>query len=165
MPNDHIKIPLDLPGVRLVRQEVGPAGEVRIVVMRTTERERCPGCGRLTTKRHDARERTKADEPLGERTIRVVIVRRRFRCVPCQRVFTEPDAVCGTRRRLTRRLRERLGRECRHQTVQRLAQVHALSPTTVRRCRADVVATQQAQATEPVSVLGIDEFSVRKGQR
>ena len=104
MPNDHIRIPLDLPGVRLVRQEVGPAGEVRIVVMRTTERERCPGCGRMTTKRHDARERT----------IRVVIVRRRFRCVPCQRVFTEPDAVCGTRRRLTRRLRERLGRECRH---------------------------------------------------
>jgi transposase len=165
MPHDHIRVPLDLPGVRLVRQEVGRGGEITLVVMRATERERCPWCGRATTKRHDARARAKVDEPLGGRTVSVIVVRRRFRCVPCQRVFTEPDAVCGTRRRLTRRLRERLGQECRHQTVQRLAQVHALSPTTVRRCRAEVVAAQPARTAEPVTVLGMDEFSLRKGQR
>ncbi len=116
MHNDHIKVRLGLPAVTLVRQEEGRGGELRVVVRRTTARENCPRCGHATSKRHDARERVKLDEPLGERPVLVVVVRRRFRCLRCARTFTEPDLVAGERRRLTRRLRARLGRECRHQT-------------------------------------------------
>jgi transposase len=134
-----------------------------VVVRRTTERESCPACGHATTKRHDARERVKLDEPLGERRVIVVVVRRRFRCLRCLRTLTEPDLVAGKRRRLTERLWERLGRECRHQTTKRVAQGHAVSPTTVRRALAEVIATQEAQEDAPVRALGIDEFSLRKG--
>jgi transposase len=80
-------------------------------------------------------------------------------------VFTEPDEICGRRRRVTQRLRERLAQECRQQTVAQVAQVHGVSPTTVRRALAEMVAMQQATGREPTEVLGIDEFSVRKGQR
>jgi transposase len=165
MHQNHIRIPWELEGVRIVRQETGRGGEIRVVVVRTTEREPCPRCQRITTKRHDARERTKADTPLGERQVSVVVVRRRFRCVPCQCVFTEPDLICGTRRRLTRRLRTQLGQECRHQTVERVAEVHGVSPTTVRRALAEVVAAQPVAEDEAPKVLGIDEFSLRKGRR
>jgi transposase len=106
----------------------------------------------------------KADVELGEQRLALIVVRRRFRCVPCRRVFTEPDLICGRRRRITRRLRERLGEECRHQTVERVAQVHGVSPTTVRRALREVVAAQRAPGEEPTEVLGIDEFSLRKGR-
>lgn len=165
MHDDHIKVPLGLAAVRMVRQEIGPGGDLRIVVVRTTERERCPRCGRVATKRHDARERVKADVPLGGRTVTLVLVRRRFRCGGCRRAFSEPEPLCGERRRLTCRLRERLGQECRHQTVERVAAVYAVSPTTVRRALAEQVAAQQTEDTEPIRVLGIDEFSLRKGHR
>jgi transposase len=165
MPEDHIKVRLGLPEVRIVGQEQGQGGELRVVVRRTTEQETCPGCGHQTRKCHDVRERVKLDEPLGDRSVLVVVVRRRFRCVRCCRVFTEPDQVAGTRRRLTRRFRERLGRECRHQTTKRIAEVHAISPTTVRRALAEVVATQEVRREEtPLRTLGIDEFSLRKGR-
>jgi transposase len=165
MHQNHIRIPLGLEGVRIVRQETGRGGEMRVVVVRTTEREACPRCQRITSKRHDARECVKADIPLGERAVSVVVIRRRFRCVPCQHVFTEPDRLCGTRRRLTRRLRTHLGQACLHQTVARVAQVHGVSPTTVRRALTEVVAAQRGAPSEAPEILGIDEFSLRKGRR
>lgn len=165
MHEDHIKLPLGLGGVRIVRQEVGRGEKVRLVVERTTDGERCPRCHHLTRKQHDRRERVKADVPLGERAVTLVVRRRRFRCLTCNRTFSEPEPICGERRRLTRRLRQRLGEECRHQTVERVAQVYGVSPSTVRRSLAEVVAGREAGETTPVRVLGIDEVSVRKGQR
>jgi len=105
------------------------------------------------------------DEPLGERRVVLVLRRRRFRCLPCRRAFSEPEPICGERRRLTRRLRQRLAREWRHQTVEHLAAAYCVSPTTVRRSLAELVTAQLAEEAEPPEVLGIDEFSVRKGQR
>jgi transposase len=133
-------------------------------VVRATEKERCPRCGHWTRKRHDGRERAKADAPLGERAVTLVVVRRRFRCLHCQRAFSEPEPICGERRRLTRRLRMRLGEACRHQTVARVAAAHGVSPTTVRRALAERVREQTGGELGPVEVLGLDEFSVRKGQ-
>jgi transposase len=165
MREDHIKVPLGLPGVRLVRQETAPGGRLRIVVARATDREACPRGGRPATKRHDARERAKADVPLGGQEVTLVVVRRRFRRFACRRTFSEPEPICGPRRRPTRRLRARLGAECRHQTVGRVAAVYGASPTTVRRALAEVVAAQQEGEAGPVRALGIDEFPLRKGQR
>jgi hypothetical protein len=114
MHQDHFRVPLDWESVRIVRQERRARGEIRVVVVRTTQRDACPRWQRLTPKRHDARERTKADVPLGARPVSVVVVRRRFRGVPWQHVCTEPDLLCGTRRRLPRRRRPPLGEAWQH---------------------------------------------------
>src|SRR5215207_6153746 len=106
----RIMVPLNLPGVRVVAQPMTTTA-IEVTVVRTDAGATCPGCGRWTTKQHDARPRAKADEPLGDRQVTVIVVRRRFRCLGCGRLFTEPETVAGPRRRLTVRLRERLGRE------------------------------------------------------
>ena len=161
----HIRISLDLPGVRVVEQRTTPAG-IEVVVEREATGATCPGCGRWAVKRHDRRRRTKGDEPLGDRQVTVVVVRRRFRCLPCDRVFTEPEEVCGPRRRLTRRLWARLGREGGQQPVQQVATSYSVSPTTVRRAVADHAAAVLAPRTATaVPQLGIDEFSLRRGRR
>lgn len=165
MQDDHIKVPLGLPEVAVVSQEVRAGGPLRVVVGRTTERERCPRCGKVATKLHDARRRVKADRPMGDHAVEVVVIRRRFRCFTCRRPFSEPEPICGPRRRLTRRLREWLGQACRDRPVEHLAHEVGVSPTTVRRARREVVARAAVRPVAAPEVLGIDEFSVRKGQR
>lgn len=161
----HITVPLDLPGVRVVSQRMTPTTIV-VTVVRTDPGATCPGCGWWTTKQHDARPRTKADEPLGDRQVTVIVVRRRFRCLGCGRVFTEPDAVAGPRRRLTTRLRTRLGQEGVQRPVAHVADHYGVSPTTVRRAvhvHATTVLSQQPYGKVPH--LGIDDFSLRRGRR
>jgi transposase len=155
-----------LPGVRIVRQEEDRTDAIRVVVMRTNPTAECPGCGRPTTKVHDTRVRVKADVPLGSQSVSLVVRRRRFECYHCGGTFTEDDPICGKRRRLTRRLRERLGQESVYQTVKQVAGTYGVSPTTVRRAQAEYAAGRQAvAAAAPVTQLGIDEFSLRKGRR
>jgi hypothetical protein len=73
----------------------GTGGEIRVVVGRRADQERCPRCQRSTAQRHDARERAKADVTDGGGLVTLAVIRRRFRCIWCQRVFPEPDAICG----------------------------------------------------------------------
>jgi transposase len=160
-----ITVPLNLPGVQVVSQHLTPTA-IEVTVVRMARGATCPGCGWWTTKQHDARPRAKADEPLGDRLVTVRVMRRRFRCLGCDRVFTEPDAVAGPRRRLTARLRERLGQEAVRQPVAHIAERYGVSPTTMRRAVLDhATARLRQQPHAAVTRLGIDDFSLRRGQR
>ncbi len=125
----------------------------------------CPICRRVTTKVHDTRARVKADQPLGDQSVSLVVLRRRFACSRCPGTFTEDDPTCGRRRRLTYRLRARLGRESVHQTVRQVACRYEVSPATVRWAQAEYADQQVEMASVPLTQLGIDEHSVRKGCR
>jgi transposase len=157
-------VALGLSGVEIVRQEAGTE-TIRVVVVQTGRSVAGPGCGRVTTKVHDTRARAKADTPLGDQVVHLVVLRRRFACHRCRRTFTEDDLICGPRRRLTRRLRVRLGRESVQQTVQQVARTYGVSPATVRWAQAEYAEQQAAAPDPPVTQLGIDEFSLRKGRR
>jgi len=161
----RIMVPLDLPGVQVVAQRM-TATAIEVTVVPTDVGATCPGCGRRTTKQHDARPRAKADAPLGDRQVTMIVVRRRFRCLGCGRLFTEPDTVAGPRRRLTARLRERLGREGVRQPVAHVADGYGVSPTTVRRAVQDHATTAfERRPIGEVQHLGIDDFSLRRGRR
>jgi transposase len=140
-------------------------GAIRLVVARWERSAVCPICGRETTKVHDTRGRVKADQPLGDQFVSLVVLRRRFSCSRCPGTFTEDDPICGRRRRLTHRLRTRLARESVHQTVQQIARTYGVSPATVRWAQAEEAEQQGETAPAPLTQLGIDEHSVRKGRR
>jgi transposase len=149
--------------VRVLSREELPGGGIAVRVMMRAEVRSCPECGRLTAKVHNRREQAKTDLSLGGRRVVLVLVRRRLRCPFCKEVFTEPNEVCGWRRRLTKRLREELYQEAIHSTVKRVAEARGVSEETVRR--ALVERERESESREPVRYLGMDEFSVRKGQR
>jgi len=76
------------------------------------------------TKEHDRRLQHKQDRrTLRDKVIFLTLMKRRFRCLWCGKVFTEPDEVFGSRRRSSYRFREYLGQEALHQTVRRTVQV------------------------------------------
>jgi len=163
--DDCITIALGMPEVRVVREEERDE-EITVGVEYRAPSARCPRCGQETSKVHSTRRQRKRDQRLRDKPVFLVLYKRRFRCLRCRKVFTEPDPLFGVRRRSSRRFREHLGREALHQTVRHVAQKERVGESLVRRC-----VTEEAQRLlavpekpPPGRVLGLDEFSIRKGQ-
>jgi hypothetical protein len=169
--NRTSKLPVSLlpkvPGLRL-EDIVIDAGAISLVLLSTSLPLTCPVCSQKTAQLHSHYKRTVADLPWGGRSVRLLRVRK-FRCPhrECpRRIFTErlPTLVEPYARK-TVRLHEvlelvgfALGGEAGARLVRRLGMT--ASPTTLLRyIRAAVVANY------PPEVIGIDDFSMRRGGR
>ena len=162
MQDDCIAVALGLPQLRILKQEELKDHFEVIVVYRRGE-VTCPRCGEVTNKEHDRRRQNKQDRRLRDKVVFLTLMKRRFRCLWCGKVFTEPDEVFGPRRRSSYRFREYLGQEALHQTVRRTAQKEQVSEGLVRRSVAEEIGKGLGtrEATETPEFIGLDEFSVR----
>lgn len=165
MQDDCITIALGLPELRVVRHWEEETNIVAEVVYRV-QKAWCPGCGRWTPKVHSTRLQRKRDRRLWDKPVYLVLHKRRFRCWGCGQVFTEPDPVFGIRRRSSQRFRTYLGQEAIHQTVRHVARKEAVGEGLVRRCLSEEAQRLLLVSKKPCPshILGLDEFSVRKGQ-
>ena len=94
MQDDRISIELRLPGVKVLdvkerRHWIEVLGEYR------TEEADCPRCGRPTWQVHQRHLQRKRDAKLWKKPVWLALLKRRFRCRACRRVFTEPDRPAG----------------------------------------------------------------------
>lgn len=168
---DQIAVPLALPGWQIREQRCLADGTLEIDLVSQALRACCPRCQHWSHKVHDTRRRRKADRPLGPHRIVLILYKRRFRCTVCQRPFTEPDHICGWRRRTTARLRQQIGKQASHQPIAHVAQTYQVGPRFVTACWEQVVQARVGRSlaeTAPLPTprwLGIDEFARRKGRR
>jgi len=107
--------------------------ELRVVGEEETDREimveveyrrqvaMCPRCGQMTAKVHSTSAQTKRDRRLWDKPVYLILRKRRFCCLGCGKVFTEPDAVCGARQRTSERFRHQVGQEAIDQPARHLA--------------------------------------------
>jgi hypothetical protein len=172
--NEGIIVPLELPGLSILHQEVQADGSIEVEVMGTNERACCPHCQRICVKVHDTRLRRKRDVELRGHPIVLVLHKRRFKCFGCRRTFTEPDSACGRYRRMTVRLRQKIGEQACSQPIAHVAAAFEVGPRFVEGCLEAVAAIKLAKRgrtldeTAPLPTsryLGIDEFARRKGHR
>lgn len=185
MPSQHITeeetnqepgivVPLELDGLRILRQEVQADGKLRVEVIATKKRETCPHCGTVCVKQHDVRPRTKRDVPLRGHRVELVLHKRRFWCIGCHKAFTESDSACGRRRRTTVRLREEIGKQASTRPIAHVASQYKVGPRFVQACLEVLASVQLAKRGLSLDeggklptprFLGIDEFARRKGHR
>jgi len=154
---------LGLPQLRILWQkEQEDHFEVTVIYHRSELT--CPRCGEVTTKEHDRRLQRKQDRRLRDKVVFLTLIKRRFKCLWCSKVFTEPDEVFGSRRRSSYRFREYLGQEALHQTVKRTAQKEKVGEGLVRRCIAEEIGriVEAKGVEETPEFIGLDEFSVRR---
>jgi transposase len=129
--DDCIAVALGLPQLRILRQkELEDRFEVTVIYHRGEVI--CPRCGRVTAREHDRRQQCKQDRRLRDKVVFLTLMKRRFKCLWCSKVFTEPDEVFGSRRRSSYRFREYLGWEALHQTVKRTAQKEKVGERNTR---------------------------------
>ncbi len=161
MQDDCISVALGLPQLRILWQrELENTFEVGVIYRRAGSS--CPRCGKTSTKEHDRRVQWKQDRRLRDKAVFLRLIKRRFRCLWCGKVFTEPDEVFGSRRRSSYRFREYLGQEALHQTVKRVAQKEQAGDGLVRRCVAEEIGRRLGTKgiIEAPEFIGLDEFSV-----
>ena len=162
MRDDCISVRLGIPELRILwQEELDDRFEVRVMYRRETAT--CPRCGEVTAREHDRREQRKQDRRLRDKPVYLMLLKRRFRCCCCGKVFTEPDEVFGLRRRSSRRFREYLGQEALHQTVRRTAQKEGVGEGLVRRCVAEEIGRRLGarEGKQTPQLMGLDEYSVR----
>lgn len=168
----EISVPLDLPGLRILRQGILEDGSIEVHVISPTSCESCPYCGRSSEKIHDTRVRIKRDRDIRQHKVKIMLHKRRFRCIPCQRTFTEPDAACGRRRRTTKQLRDHLAQQACKRAMDHVAQESGVGPRFVHDCfleyakerfAKDNRTLDETSALPTPRFLGIDEFARRKG--
>ncbi|HEU5377672.1 MAG TPA: transposase family protein [Ktedonobacteraceae bacterium] len=144
MPGQHITeagtaegailVPLDLEGLRIVRQEAGADGTLRVEVVASATWAKCPRCQSRCSKIHEQRIRSKRDLSLRGYGVELLVCKRRFRCFVCKKPFTESDRACGWRRRTTARLRDALGHHACRQPVSHVAKAFGVAQSFVQRC-------------------------------
>jgi len=159
--DDCIAVALGLPQLRILKQEE-LEGHIEVSVIYRRENAICPRCGKVASKEHDRRPQLKQDRRLRDKVVFLTLMKRRFRCLWCGKVFTEPDEVFGSKRRSSHRFREYLGQEALHQTVKRTAQKEKVGEGLVRRCVVEEIGRRlEAKGVEETpEFIGLDEFSV-----
>lgn len=171
-PEQGIVVPLELDGLRILRQELQADGKLRVEVIGTKKREPCPHCGAVCVKQHDVRPRRKRDVPLREHLVELVLYKRRFWCIRCHKAFTESDSACGRRKRTTVRLRKEIGQQASTRPIAHVANHYQVGPRFVQGCLEMVASAQLAKRGLSLDeggklptprYLGIDEFARRKG--
>jgi transposase len=169
-----IVVPLELEGLRILKQEVQTDGRIRVEVMGTNEQAPCARCGAVCVQQHDVRPRIKRDVPLRGHRVELVQNIRRFWCLRCHKAFTEGDNACGRRKRTTVRLREEIGKLACSRPLMHVANHYEVGPRCVQGCLEAVASTQLAkrglslEESGPLPTpqyLGVDEFARRKGHR
>lgn len=160
MQTQAITVESQLPGLRVigVRED---AWAIEVVAQYEAGEVPCPHCGRLTSEAHQWRQQRKQDADLWDKPVYVLLWKRRFRCRPCGRVFTEDDPICGRRRRTTCRLRQRMAAQAEETTVRTVARWHRVSEGLVQRSWLEAHMTPAAPPT-PHVLIGLDGFCVRR---
>ena len=163
MQDDRISIELRLPGVKVL--EVKEEEHWIEVLAQYKEPEAdCPRCGRPTWQVHQWHLQRKRDARLWKKPVWLALLKRRFRCRNCRKVFTEPDPACGARRRTTARLRDTVAGWASEATVKAVARAEGVSEGLVERSWVEKHSVV-APPAQPHVLLGLDGFCVKKPGR
>jgi len=164
MQSDYPTKFLQLPEFQVKNLKITPQ-DYTFWLIKAEKSEKCPFCGKLSSKIHDRRRQMIQDLPIQNKITRLLVLKRRYRCPDCLKVFPETYRSIAPYARRTHRLEESIF--SRHSCPFKwLAQEHGISPQTVAR-KFNLFADRELKARKPVPItaLGIDENSFRKGSR
>lgn len=104
MPESPLIRTLLLPELSLVSfRRYGDGGVIEVVARKKPVTEYCPLCASPSNSGYDTRRVTLKDEPFRSYRVRLIVEKRRLRCKPCGKVFTEPLAWARKGHRHTER--------------------------------------------------------------
>ena len=125
--------------------------------------ELCPCCGATSRKIHDRRKQPLKDLPLRNKQLILVLIKRRFRCPNCNKVFIESYQSISRYQRMTIRLIEHITKDATRLTFKAAAVANGVSSHTARSLFISKANRLVVDKVAP-SVLAMDEFAVKKGK-
>lgn len=163
MDFQFIETLLELPEFRVIGHVIRPR-ELDLHLERRDSSLVCPRCQGCCSRIKEGRERCLRDLPMLDRPVTLRLHIRRFECTECHHRPWETSATFGARVKWTERLYHQVRQEFLHGCpCQELACHYGLSARTVFRWTFEK--RRGARPRKLGRVLGIDEYSRRKGHR
>jgi transposase len=163
MDFQFIETLLELPEFRVIGQVLRPR-ELELHLERRTSYLICPHCQGCCSRIKEGRDRCIRDLPMLDRPVTLRLHLRRFKCVDCHHRPWETSETFGARVKWTERLYNQVRQEFLHGCpCKELAKRYGLSARTVFRWTFEK--SRGARPRKLGRVLGIDEYSRRKGHR
>lgn len=131
MSNGALSFWLGVPQLRVLWLR-DSKDSIEIVVIYRREVVPCPQCGQSATREHDRKAQRKYHRAANKKVL-LVLMKRRFRCLYCGKVFTEPDEVFGPRRRCSQSFRDFLREQANGHSTKSVAREVGVSESLVRR--------------------------------
>jgi transposase len=142
-----------------------PLGWMLVYVHAAAPSAACPRCGQLSIQPHQYHVRLVRDLAWTDLRCVLYLLRRRFKCGPCARPFTEPLAALAPHARTTRRYAAHLLAAVRVSTVAAVARTerHGYKAIEGSVYRQAILAHPPGPPASRIARLGIDEIAARKG--
>lgn len=170
MQEDYITFSLDLPEFIVQDIEVTET-EMIIQVQKAIPYGVCPECNQITDQIHqNDKYRYVQDLPVQNHTVWLKVLKRRFFCPFCEKVFTERfDSFTGKKRR-TDRLTQHIMETSRGLSHKRAEEVLNKEGIQVSRHTIAFILHQQAEtkhqkAPGSGAAIGLDDFSLKKREK
>ena len=155
-----------LPELELVRfSRFGPKS-LRLKVRKTSDFEVCPRCASKCSTIYDHRLVRVSDEPIRGRRVTLEIVKRRFQCKGCAKVFMEPVSGISKGKRFTQRFKRHLLWCCERFTDLKAVKRHVgCSYGFLYSALYEQLELNRRKHVYPwPKVIGIDEHSFKKNR-
>jgi transposase len=163
---DHNDNFILLPEVRLITSWTPQRYRNHYKVRKESEFEVCPKCAVPSKTVHDRRWVTVKDQPIRGSGIKLHILKRRFRCLACKKVFTEPVSGVRKSHRTTERFRRGVRWACENfSDLKKVSRAFNCSSWLVYKIFYEQLELKAKQHSHPwPKVVGIDEHSFKRGK-
>lgn len=160
---------LNLEGFEVVAGRHEPRTQTwHFTVVPLTARGTCPQCGRVSTQRHQTRDRERIhDLPLGDSRVELTVRVFQYECEPCGRCFTPVCEALAEGTHATERFLERSAALVRAGNIRQAAAFFGVPEKTLERWYYGFLKRREQaarpEAAPPIRSIGIDELALKKG--
>ncbi len=123
----------------------------------------CPSCGNISSNIHQNHWYRVRDIPMSEYNVFLNVNRRRFKCLHCEKVFSEELDFVKKRRTYTIRLAEKVVKEVLETDVINTAKRNGITPAEIETLLKELESDLLSEKPQNLKRLGIDEISQLKG--
>lgn len=154
---------INLEGVKVSNYHFITDNEILIELKNIEKKVPCPHCQKLTDKVHQNHHHRVRDIPLSSYQVFLQVNRRQFRCVSCQKVFSEELSFVKKRRTYTLRLAEKVVREVLETNVESAARRNGVTAAEIETLLKELEEDLLKEKITGLKKLGIDEITQVKG--
>lgn len=165
--NQLLEKMLDLPEFKVTDLKHNEH-DIRFFIEKKEKPYYCPDCGVVNPKLrvHSSSSPEIRDKNILDKRVGLVFKRRRYKCMECLKVFTEPSDAIPERARLTTRLREYIAEQSKTRSFTELSKELDISTVTIRDIFLEEMENLPVyQQLETPSILGIDEIHISREKK
>jgi transposase len=154
---------INFEGVKATDYHIITDNEILITLENQTSESTCPHCHAITNKIHQAHYYRIRDIPLSGYDVFLKINRRQFRCINCQKIFSEELNFVKKRRTYTTRLAEKVVKEVLESDMVNTAKRNGMTPREIETLLKEKSEDLLEEKPKGLKRLGIDEITHLKG--